>query len=32
VKIGVYKVPAVGFVDPTAQPVFSETKTLAQVK
>jgi branched-chain amino acid transport system substrate-binding protein len=32
VKIGVYKVPAVPFVDPTAQPVFSETKTLAQVK
>ena len=32
VTIGVYKVPDVGFLDPNAKPVFSETKTLAQVK
>jgi branched-chain amino acid transport system substrate-binding protein len=32
VKIGVYKIPNVPFVDPTAKPVFSETKTLAEVK
>jgi branched-chain amino acid transport system substrate-binding protein len=32
VTIGVYKYPAVGFVNPSAKPVFSETKTLAQVK
>ena len=31
VTIGVYKVPDVGFLDPTAKPVFSETKTLADV-
>ncbi len=32
VTIGVYKVPDVGFLDPNAKPVFSETKTLAEVK
>ena len=32
VTIGVYKYPDVGFVNPAAKPVFSETKTLAQVK
>jgi branched-chain amino acid transport system substrate-binding protein len=32
VTIGIYKYPNVGFVDPSAKPVFSETKTLAQVK
>jgi branched-chain amino acid transport system substrate-binding protein len=32
VKIGVYKFPAVGYLDPSAKPVFSETKTLAEVK
>jgi branched-chain amino acid transport system substrate-binding protein len=32
VTIGVYKYPAVPFNDPSAKPVFSETKTLAQVK
>ena len=31
VKIGVYKVPDVGFENPSAKPVFSETKTLADV-
>ncbi len=31
VTIGVYQVPNVGFLDPTAKPVFSETKTLADV-
>ena len=31
VTIGVYKVPDVGFLDPKAKPVFTETKTLAQV-
>ncbi len=32
VTIGIYKVPNVGFLDPNAKPVFSETKTLAEVK
>jgi branched-chain amino acid transport system substrate-binding protein len=32
VTIGVYKVPDVGFLDPSAKPVFTETKTLADVK
>ncbi|MEO8477064.1 MAG: branched-chain amino acid ABC transporter substrate-binding protein [Actinomycetota bacterium] len=32
VTIGVYKVPDVGFLDPAAKPVFTETKTLDQVK
>jgi branched-chain amino acid transport system substrate-binding protein len=32
VTIGVYKVPDVGFLDPAAKPVFSETKTLSEVK
>ncbi len=32
VTIGVYKVPDVGFVDPSAKPVFTETKTLAEVQ
>lgn len=31
VTIGVYKVPDVGYLDPTAKPVFTETKTLADV-
>ncbi len=31
VKIGVYKVPDVPFVDPQAKPVFSETKSLTDV-
>ncbi len=31
VKIGVYQVPKVPFLDPKAKTVFSETKTLAQV-
>jgi branched-chain amino acid transport system substrate-binding protein len=31
VTIGVYQMPDVGFLDPTAKPVFSETKTLAEV-
>jgi branched-chain amino acid transport system substrate-binding protein len=31
VTIGIYKVPDVGFLDPNAKPVFSETKTLAEV-
>jgi branched-chain amino acid transport system substrate-binding protein len=32
VTIGVYKLPDVGFVDPAAKPVFTETKTLDEVK
>jgi len=32
VTIGIYKVPDVGFLDPSAKPVFTETKTLAEVK
>jgi hypothetical protein len=32
VKIGVYKFPDVGYLDPSAKPVFSETKTLAEVQ
>jgi branched-chain amino acid transport system substrate-binding protein len=32
VTIGVYEVPKVGFIDPSAKPVFTETKTLADVK
>jgi branched-chain amino acid transport system substrate-binding protein len=32
VTIGVYQIPHVGFLDPNAKPVFSETKTLAQVQ
>jgi branched-chain amino acid transport system substrate-binding protein len=32
VTIGVYKVPDVGFEDPSAKPVFTETKTLADVQ
>jgi len=32
VTIGVYKVPNVGFEDPNAKPVFTETKTLAEVQ
>ncbi|MGE5227494.1 MAG: branched-chain amino acid ABC transporter substrate-binding protein [Planctomycetaceae bacterium] len=32
VTIGVYEVPKVGFLDPSAKPVFTETKTLADVK
>jgi branched-chain amino acid transport system substrate-binding protein len=32
VTIGIYKVPDVGFLDPSAKPVFTETKTLADVK
>lgn len=31
VTIGVYEVPDVGFLDPAAKPVFSETKTLDEV-
>jgi branched-chain amino acid transport system substrate-binding protein len=31
VTIGVYKVPDVGFLDPAAKPVFTETKTLDDV-
>ncbi len=31
VTIGVYKVPDVGFLDPAAKPVFTETKTLEEV-
>jgi branched-chain amino acid transport system substrate-binding protein len=31
VTIGVYKLPDVGFIDPAAKPVFTETKTLAEV-
>ncbi len=31
VTIGVYKVPNVTFLDPQAKPIFSETKSLAQV-
>jgi branched-chain amino acid transport system substrate-binding protein len=31
VTIGVYKVPDVGFLDPAAKPVFTETKTLDEV-
>ena len=31
VTIGVYKVPDVGFLDPEAKPVFTETKTLDEV-
>jgi branched-chain amino acid transport system substrate-binding protein len=31
VTIGVYKVPDVGFLDPKAKPVFTETKTLDEV-
>jgi branched-chain amino acid transport system substrate-binding protein len=32
VTIGVYQIPHVGFLDPAAKPVFSETKTLADVQ
>jgi hypothetical protein len=32
VTIAIYIYPNASFVDPTAKPVFSETKTLAQVK
>jgi len=32
VTIGVYQIPNVGFLDPNAKPVFSETKTLADVQ
>ena len=32
VTIGVYIYPNVSFVNPNAKPVFSETKTLAEVK
>jgi hypothetical protein len=32
VTIGVYEVPNVGFKDPNAKPVFTETKTLADVQ
>jgi branched-chain amino acid transport system substrate-binding protein len=31
VTIGVYKVPDVGFLDPAAKPIFTETKTLDEV-
>ena len=31
VTIGVYEVPNVGFLDPSAKPVFTETKTLDEV-
>ena len=31
VTIGVYEVPDVGFLDPAAKPVFTETKTLDDV-
>jgi branched-chain amino acid transport system substrate-binding protein len=31
VTIGIYKVPDVGFLDPAAKPVFTETKTLDEV-
>ena len=31
VTIGVYEVPDVGFLDPAAKPVFTETKTLDEV-
>ena len=31
VTIGVYEVPNVGFLDPAAKPVFTETKTLEEV-
>ena len=31
VTIGVYKVPDVGFLNPDAKPVFTETKTLDEV-
>jgi branched-chain amino acid transport system substrate-binding protein len=31
VTIGVYEVPDVGFLDPNAKPVFTETKTLEEV-
>jgi branched-chain amino acid transport system substrate-binding protein len=32
VTIGIYKVPDVGFLNPDAKPVFTETKTLDEVK
>jgi branched-chain amino acid transport system substrate-binding protein len=31
VTIGVYEVPEVGFLDPSAKPIFTETKTLDEV-